>query len=87
MLPEIPHELALHPGPIASAYLEVSRDRGGAAHEVRLRWEALAEALREQEADEKTQPSAPLSAPGTPSRSSSRSAAAPGDWLRKVWHQ
>jgi hypothetical protein len=54
MLPEIPHELALHPGPIASAYLEVSRDRGGAAHEVRLRWEALADQLRAQGADEKT---------------------------------
>jgi hypothetical protein len=41
-------------GPIASAYLEVSRDRGGAAHEVRLRWEALADQLREQGADDKT---------------------------------
>ncbi|MDQ4103119.1 MAG: hypothetical protein M3186_05220, partial [Actinomycetota bacterium] len=54
MLPEIPRELAVHPGPIASVYLEVSRDRGGAPHQVRLRWEALAAQLREQGADEKT---------------------------------
>ena len=48
MRPEIPRELAVHPGPIASVYLEVSRDRGGAPHQVRLRWEALAHELREQ---------------------------------------
>ncbi|MDQ3763396.1 MAG: hypothetical protein M3460_17745 [Actinomycetota bacterium] len=54
MLAEIPRELAVHPGPIASVYLEVSRDRGGAPHEMRLRWEALAAELREQGADEKT---------------------------------
>lgn len=54
MLPEIPRELALHPGPIASVYLDVSRDRGGAPHEVRLRWEALAAELGEQGADDKT---------------------------------
>ena len=54
MRPEIPRELAVHPGPIASVYLEVSRDRGGAPHQVRLRWEALAHQLREQGADEKT---------------------------------
>jgi Bacterial archaeo-eukaryotic release factor family 2 len=54
MLPQLPHELALHPGPIASAYLDVSRDQEDAAHQVRLRWEALAGQLREQGADEKT---------------------------------
>ena len=54
MLPEIPRELALHPGPVASVYLEVSRDRGGAPHEVRLRWQALATQLSEQGADDKT---------------------------------
>jgi hypothetical protein len=54
VLPEIPRELAIHPGPIASIYLDVSRDHGGASHEVRLRWEALAAQLRGQGADEKT---------------------------------
>ncbi|MGH3788961.1 MAG: Vms1/Ankzf1 family peptidyl-tRNA hydrolase [Pseudonocardiaceae bacterium] len=54
MLPEIPRELAVHPGPIASIYLEVSRDRDGAPQQVRLRWQALAAQLREQGADEKT---------------------------------
>ncbi|MGB9278743.1 MAG: Vms1/Ankzf1 family peptidyl-tRNA hydrolase [Pseudonocardiaceae bacterium] len=54
MLPAIPPELVSHPGPVASVYLDVSRDRGGAPHEVRLRWEALAAELREQGADEKT---------------------------------
>ncbi|MFN2495414.1 MAG: hypothetical protein ABR608_05850 [Pseudonocardiaceae bacterium] len=54
MVPEIPRELAGSPGPVASIYLDVSRDRGGAPHEVRLRWEALAAQLREQGADEKT---------------------------------
>lgn len=51
MLPEIPRELAIHPGPVASVYLEVSRDRGAAPHEVRLRWEALAAELRGQGAE------------------------------------
>lgn len=46
--------MALHPGPVASVYLEVSRDRGGAPHEVQLRWEALAAQLCEQGADDKT---------------------------------
>ncbi|MGH3985422.1 MAG: hypothetical protein ACRDST_22720 [Pseudonocardiaceae bacterium] len=32
MLPEIPRDVALHPGPVASVYLEVSRDRDGAPH-------------------------------------------------------
>jgi Bacterial archaeo-eukaryotic release factor family 2 len=54
VLPEIPRELAVHPGPIASVYLEVSRDRGGAPHQVQLRWQTLAAELREQGADEKT---------------------------------
>jgi hypothetical protein len=54
VLPEIPRELALHPGPIPSAYLEMSQGRGGAPHEMRLRWEALADQLREQGADDKT---------------------------------
>jgi hypothetical protein len=53
MLPEIPRELALHSGPIASVYLEVSRDRGGAPQQVRARWKALADQLREQGADER----------------------------------
>ena len=38
-------------GPVASVYLEVSRDRGAAPHEVRLRWEALAAELRGQGAE------------------------------------
>lgn len=54
MLSEIPRELATHQGWIASVYLDVSRNRGGAPHEVRLRWEALAQQLREQGADDKT---------------------------------
>ena len=54
MLPEIPRELATHHGWVASVYLDVSRNRAGAPHEVRLRWEALAEQLREQGADDKT---------------------------------
>lgn len=53
MLPEIPRELALHFGSIASVYLEVSRDRGGAPQQVRARWKALADQLREQGADER----------------------------------
>lgn len=39
---------------MASVYLEVSRDRGGAPHEVRLRWQALATQLSEQGAGDKT---------------------------------
>jgi hypothetical protein len=54
VLPEIPRELALHPGPIASIYLDVSRDSAEASQQVRLRWETLAGRLREQGADEKT---------------------------------
>jgi hypothetical protein len=54
VLPEIPRELATHQGSVASVYLDVSRNRGAAPHEVRLRWEALAEQLREQGADDKT---------------------------------
>ena len=54
VLPEIPHDLATHHGWVASAYLDVSRNRGGAPHEVRLRWDALAAQLREQGADDKT---------------------------------
>ena len=54
MLPEIPRELATHHGWVASVYLDVSRNRGGASDEVRLRWEALAGQLREQGADDKT---------------------------------
>jgi release factor family 2 len=54
VLPEIPRDVALHPGPVASIYLEVSRDRDGAPHEIRLRWEALAAQLCEQGADDKT---------------------------------
>ncbi len=54
MLPEIRREVALHPGPVASVCLEVSRDRGGAPHEARLRSEALAAQLCEQGADDKT---------------------------------
>ncbi|MGH4002327.1 MAG: hypothetical protein ACRDTJ_33225, partial [Pseudonocardiaceae bacterium] len=54
MLPDIPRELARHPGPVASVYLDVSRNHDGAPHEVRLRWEALAAQLHEQGADDKT---------------------------------
>ncbi|HZS19794.1 MAG TPA: hypothetical protein VFA63_02270 [Pseudonocardiaceae bacterium] len=45
--------MATHHGWVASVYLDVSRDRGDAPHEVRLRWEALAEQLRQQGADDK----------------------------------
>ena len=48
MLPEIPREVVVHPGPVASVHLEASRDRGGTPHEVRLRWEALATQLCER---------------------------------------
>lgn len=54
MLAEIPRELATHQGWVASVYLDVSRNHDGAPHEVFLRWEALAEQLREQGADDKT---------------------------------
>jgi hypothetical protein len=54
VLPEIPRELTTHHGWVASVYLDVSRNHGGAAHEVRLRAEALAGQLREQGADDKT---------------------------------
>jgi hypothetical protein len=58
VLPEVPRELATHHGWVASVYLDVSRNHAGAPHEVRLRWEALAEELREQDADDKTVDSA-----------------------------
>jgi hypothetical protein len=53
VLPEIPRELATHRGWVASVYLDVSRNRGGAPHEVRLRWKTLEE-LRERGAGNKT---------------------------------
>lgn len=45
MIPEIPRDLALHPGPFASVYLDVSRDHQEAEHEIRLRADALADRL------------------------------------------
>ena len=54
MLPDIPRELAVHPGPFASVYLDVSRDHQGAPREVRLRWEELARQLHGQGADSAT---------------------------------
>jgi hypothetical protein len=54
VIPEIPREVATHHGWVASVYLDVSRNRDDAPHEVRLRWEALAEQLRQQGADDKT---------------------------------
>lgn len=54
MLPDIPRELAVHPGPFASVYLDVSRDHQGAPREVRLRWEELARQLHGQGADPAT---------------------------------
>lgn len=54
MIPEIPRDVATHHGWLASVYLDVSRNRDDAAHEVRLRWEALAEQLRQQGAGDKT---------------------------------
>jgi hypothetical protein len=54
VLPDIPRELATRCGPVASVYLEVSRDHDDAPHEVELRWKALAAALREQGADQDT---------------------------------
>lgn len=54
MVPDIPRDLAVHPGPIASVYLDVSRDHQDADHEIRLRADALAEKLREQGAPDTT---------------------------------
>jgi Bacterial archaeo-eukaryotic release factor family 2 len=74
VLAEIPRDLTLHPGPIASIYLEVSRNRAGAEDQVQLRWKALARWLREQGTDEKTLEAAGMavteshSQPGTAGR-------------------
>jgi hypothetical protein len=41
VIPEIPREVASHHGPVGSVYLDVSRNRDDASHEVRARWAML----------------------------------------------
>jgi len=90
VLPEVPRELATHHGWVASVYLDVSRNHAGAPHEVRLRWEALAEELREQGADDKTVDSAGEAATQShaqPGRAGARSSPASGTPSRRRWHR